>query len=202
MIEFKKIISSKRIGRIQQVKAISSSFLPDWRPGTDYRKTVSAQKKLGGGVLLEISHEIDYLCWLFGSPKIIKSNVQKLSNFDIDVEDSAFIVFQFSDKAGSFNCELSLDFISNKSKRECKVIGQKGVLIWDGIKNSLIYNDYESDTNDQIIKAKEYDLNHMYYEQMEDFLKLLKGQSASVKGILEAKETVEIILDLKSRTRY
>ena len=57
----------------------------------DYRKTVSAQKILGGGVLLELSHELDYLRWIFGDVEFVQAQLARQSELDIDVEDTAHI---------------------------------------------------------------------------------------------------------------
>ena len=80
----------------------SRSILPDWRPQSDYRKGVSAIKKLGGGVLLELSHEIDYATWLFGNPISLFCSSRKLSNLDLDVEDYANLIFEYGDKMSQF----------------------------------------------------------------------------------------------------
>ena len=61
LIKFREILSKKKIGKILSVRSEVGSYLPSWRKDTDYKKSVSAKKKLGGGVLLELSHDIDYL---------------------------------------------------------------------------------------------------------------------------------------------
>ena len=66
MQRFKELLSENRAGRILSVRAEVGQYLPSWRPDSDYRRQVSAQAALGGGALLELSHEIDYLRWLFG----------------------------------------------------------------------------------------------------------------------------------------
>ncbi len=65
-IKFKKWLDNKIKGKILHVRIECGSYLPDWRPDQNYRKTVSALPELGGGVLLELSHELDYLHWFFG----------------------------------------------------------------------------------------------------------------------------------------
>ena len=64
-IEFKKMIESDEIGALMHINIECGSYLPDWRPGHDYKKTVSALSNLGGGVLNELSHELDYFHWFF-----------------------------------------------------------------------------------------------------------------------------------------
>ena len=54
------------IGKVLSVRCEIGQYLPSWRPGSDYRQAVSASRALGGGALLELSHEIDYLRWIFG----------------------------------------------------------------------------------------------------------------------------------------
>jgi CMP-N,N'-diacetyllegionaminic acid synthase len=72
--------------KILNINIFCGSNLPDWKK-TDYSKSYSASKKLGGGVLLDLSHEIDYLHWIFGDLNILYSYNKKISNLDIDCDD-------------------------------------------------------------------------------------------------------------------
>jgi predicted dehydrogenase len=72
LIEFKRQIFSEKLGKIYSIRAEIGQYLPGWRPESDYRICVSVQQKLGGGVLLELSHEIDYLSWIFGRVDWVK----------------------------------------------------------------------------------------------------------------------------------
>ena len=64
--KFREILKKKIIGKILSVRSEVGQYLPSWRINSDYKKSVSAREELGGGVLLELSHDIDYLVWLFG----------------------------------------------------------------------------------------------------------------------------------------
>ena len=88
---------------------ICYSYLPDWRSKRNYSKTSSAMKKLGGGVLLDLSHELDYIRWFFGEMKSVFANIQNSGTLDIDVEDSVDMIFE-SDKG--FSVSVHLDFNS------------------------------------------------------------------------------------------
>lgn len=94
-------------------RAMSSSFLPDWRPGQDYRKTYSAHKDLGGGVSIDLIHEWDYLTWLFGMPTECHSMINKVSCLEIDSDDLAIYIGK-NDKT---TFELHLDYFGRQTQR-------------------------------------------------------------------------------------
>ena len=94
-------------------RAMSSSYLPDWRPGQDYRKTYSAHKEMGGGVSIDLIHEWDYLTWLFGMPTECHSMINRVSNLEIDSDDLAIYIGK-NDKT---TFELHLDYFGRQTQR-------------------------------------------------------------------------------------
>ena len=101
-LRYKKVIqylkSKVDLKDVISVRAICSSYLPDWRKRLDYTKTYSANKKLGGGVRLDLIHEWDYLRYLFGTPKSVRCLYGKYSNLRIDTEDLAIYIAKYDDK--------------------------------------------------------------------------------------------------------
>lgn len=95
------------------VRAISSSYLPDWRPGQDYRKCYSAHRDMGGGVGIDLIHEWDYLTWLFGNPVEVFSIQRKISNLEIDSDDLAIYI----GRTWTTAIELHLDYFGRKTLR-------------------------------------------------------------------------------------
>src|SRR3569833_4674560 len=77
------------LGALLSFQAQFGQYLPDWRPTIDYRKTVSAKTELGGGVLLELSHELHYLVSLFGPATSVSARMQKTGTLEIETEDLA-----------------------------------------------------------------------------------------------------------------
>lgn len=132
---FRDLIMSGKVGVVQYVQAQVGQYLPSWRPGRDYRKSVSASSKLGGGVLLELSHEIDYLRWVFGEVSWVMGSTYQQSKLEIDVEDTAMVVLGIKpgNNRPDFPASLTLDFIRHDSTRVCVAIGSLGSLRWDGI---------------------------------------------------------------------
>jgi len=137
LIEFKRLLKKKEVGKILKVHSEVGQYLPSWRE-SDYKNSVSAQMKLGGGALLELSHEIDYLSWIFGRITWVKSHLSRQSNLEIDVEDTVNVIFGFK-KVSGFQLigSLKMDFIRHDKTRFCEVIGEKGTLIWNGITGEI-----------------------------------------------------------------
>ena len=127
------------MGDLHSVRCEVGHYLPYWRTNTDYRKSVSAQKILGGGVLLELSHEIDYLIWIFGSISKVNAFLTRHSSLEIDVEDTAYLRLELSNTHQEHNpfAILTMDFIRSDSTRACYAIGSEGTLKWDGISNCV-----------------------------------------------------------------
>lgn len=136
---FRELLEGKVIGEVLSVRAEVGQFLPDWRPGRDYRGTVSARAELGGGVLLELSHEIDYLRWLFGDVEWVSAVQLKQSGLEIDVEDTAHLILGFCPvaEARSVVASLNMDFIRHDATRSCTVVGDAGSLRWNGLAGTV-----------------------------------------------------------------
>lgn len=100
--------------RAFSVRAISSSYLPDWRPGTDYRECYSAHESMGGGVHLDLIHEWDYLSWLFGDVCEGYSIIDKVSELEIDSKDAAIYIARTKQAL----IELHLDYFGRKPVRQ------------------------------------------------------------------------------------
>ncbi len=115
------------------VRSISSSYLPDWRPNQDYRDTYSAHKALGGGVSIDLIHEWDYITYLFGEPKSIKSLIGKKSDLEIDSDDYAIYIAEYRDKI----VELHLDYFGRKTIREVQLFTRTDTIIGDIANNTV-----------------------------------------------------------------
>ncbi|MES9905377.1 MAG: Gfo/Idh/MocA family oxidoreductase [Sedimenticola sp.] len=132
---FRDLLNENVIGRVLSVRCEIGQYLPSWRPGADYRQSVSARRELGGGALLELSHEIDYLRWIFGEMDWVKATLSRQSSLEIDVEDSAHLILGFSPMTDRQTLigSVNLDFVRRDTTRICTAIGEKGSLRWNGL---------------------------------------------------------------------
>jgi len=132
---FRDLINERLVGQPLSVRCEIGQYLPNWRPDTDYRAGVSARSDLGGGALLELNHEIDYLCWIFGDVEWVRSWVGSVGDLDIDVEDTAHLILSFKSKETNkpVIASLNIDFVRHDTTRICTVIGSEGSLRWNGV---------------------------------------------------------------------
>jgi predicted dehydrogenase len=125
--EFRRQLN--RIGRVHYVRIECQSFLPDWRPGRDYRTSYSARAG-EGGVLLDLIHEIDYATWIFGRPQSVFAILQNTGQLRIESEEIADLAWTAPSGA---TVSMRLDYLTRDSRRKMIAYGESGELEWDGV---------------------------------------------------------------------
>lgn len=140
---YRDLLEKNAIGKVLSIRCDMGRYLPSWRSASDYSKNVSARKALGGGVLLELSHEIDYLRWIFGDINWVKATLTRQSELSIDVEDTAHLTLGFTPGPDGHQIvgTVNLDFIRHDAIRLCIAIGEIGSLSWDGITGNVDFYD-------------------------------------------------------------
>lgn len=168
----KALIDEGRVGRILGLRIEVGQYLPDWRPQADYRRQVSANRSLGGGVLLELSHELDYLTWLFGRFDRVFCIAANSGQLEVDVEDHADILLSRDGLAA----QVHMDFLQRRASRSCKVIGATGTLHWDLIANRIVLDGPAGE--EVLFSNPAVDRNDMYVEQLRGFIEVAAGRAA------------------------
>ena len=190
-LKFKEILATEKIGQILSVQVNCSSYLPDWRLNMDYRQSVSAKKELGGGVLLELSHELDYIRWFFGDMKSVYANIQNSGTLDIDVEDSADMIFESEQ---GYPVSVHLDFNSRNTRRECMVRCSNGDLTWDAVDHKVIWQ-----PADGLEEAETYqdDHDYIYREQLKYFFACIENKKPPSVSINDGVAVLQMIESAK-----
>lgn len=120
---------------VLSIRAICSSYLPDWRPNTDYRKTYSAKASLGGGVSIDLIHEWDYISYLFGFPSFVKMIKGKISELEIDSDDYSIYIAKFK----SMIAEVHLDYFGRVPVRKIEIFTKYETIVGDLIKGTVSF---------------------------------------------------------------
>jgi len=197
--EIKRLLDQNAIGRIISASLDAGQYMPDWHPNLDYRKRYSANRSMGGGVVLDGIHEIDYARWLFGDVKEVFSHGGKFSSLELDVEDTANILMTF---ASGFSVMLHIDYIQRYYSRTCKVIGEEGTIYWDITTNPQV-RWYSSRTNNwnSIEVPNDYNINDMYVEEFKYFIDCVKKGENTISDISDAVYVTNLALAIKQSIR-
>ncbi len=165
----------------------NSSFLPQWRKDTNYENSVSAQKKLGGGVRLELSHEIDYLSLIFGNLKILYVFNKKVSNLKINCDD-ILLVNALAKKNIIIN--LTIDFFSRIKNRKIIINGKDFCLEGDFVKNVISLNEKGKLRK---LRFNNFNIKKTYQDMHLDIMKKIFKYSCTIQQGYKVQKTLKIL---------
>ena len=126
--QVRRWLTEARIGRVVRASLEVGQWLPDWRPAQDYRQSYSASRSRGGGVVLDLIHELDLACWLLDEVTLLGAWGHQASSLQIDAEDVALLALQAS--AGTL-VAVQLDYVARRPLRQLKLVGDQGSIHWD-----------------------------------------------------------------------
>ena len=159
-------IAAGKIGRILHVATEVGQYLPDWRPSTNYRNSVTARNSLGGGALLELSHEIDIALWIGGPAVSVAAGLSRLGSLEIDTEDCADLRLDFANGASG---TVHMDLLQRVPVRRCKVVGSEGTLKWDYFSDKIKLG--RPGAGWQTLDSRQLtDSNEMYIDEVSHFM--------------------------------
>jgi predicted dehydrogenase len=141
MLRVRDELAAGRIGRPQSAMVWCGQHLAEWRPGRDHRETYSARRDLGGGVLLDLVHELDYCDWLLGPVTEVSAEARNTETLGIEVEDVADVLMRTS---GGAVVSCHLDYLARPAVRGGRVIGERGTLSWDLLAGTAYVSDGRS----------------------------------------------------------
>jgi len=175
--QLKAMLDEGRIGRILAIRAEFGQYLPDWRPTQDYRTGYITKVQSGGGIILDASHELDYVRWLGGEVERVWCAAGHLSSLEMATEDVAAITLWLS---GGVVAEVHLDCVQRAYSRSCKLIGEEGTLVWDFQEGVHWYDGTRRAWHHDPVTV---DPNEMYLDELRHFLRCVHGEdSPSVDG--------------------
>jgi predicted dehydrogenase len=192
MRKVKERLESGLIGRVMWGRAIVGQYLPDWRPWQDYRKSYTARREMGGGIILDGSHELDYMRWLMGEVNSVLCFAGKLSSLEVNVEDSADILMRHE---GGRVSNVHMDFIRRDYFRVCEIVGEEGTVRWSFPSGTVEL--YSARTKRWRMVYTGCDPNEMYVREMRCFIRCIQGKEAPLVDGEEGRKTLEVALAAK-----
>lgn len=172
-------------GRINEVNIYCGSYLPEWRPGKDFRKIYSANADMGGGVHLDLIHEIDYCYWLFGNPLRTNTIQSNHSSLSINAVDYAHYCLQYS----SFTAAITLNYFRRDAKREIEIVFDNATWRADLIRSKIV-----NEKNEVIFEA-DFHILQSYKLQLQYFMEAISKNATPMNTIAEAYDVLRICLN-------
>lgn len=195
--KLKVLLDNKVIGTLYNANIEIGQYLPDWRPSKNYRDCVSANEKLGGGALLELSHEFDYTQWLLGPLELQHAILRSSDELGLQVEDIADILTL---TASGAVVNIHLDFLQRKAHRQCSFVGSEGRIDWDLIQNKLTLT--TAVEIQELYNELEWDKNQMYLAMLTDFMQMINHKPNHCIKVSDAALTVDFIEKIKKMKLY
>ena len=172
LLRIRDLLAEEAIGRPISVRAHWGEYLPDWHPWEDYRQGFSARAELGGGVILTLSHPLDYLRMLFGDVAELWAFAGKLSDLEIMVEDTAEIGLQFvSGVVGS----VQLNYVQRPPEHHLEIVGTQGTIQWDFASGGVQVYQVQVGDWTSYPAPHNFERNDLFLAQMMHFRELVKG---------------------------
>jgi predicted dehydrogenase len=194
----REVIREGGIGRIMSAHVHFGEYLPAWHPWEDYRKGYAARADLGGGVLLTQCHALDYLPWLIGQPEVVSGFVGKLSDLEVDVDDTAEIVVRL---AGGALGTIHLDYAQQPPSHRIEVVGTRGSLRCDLLAGTLgLFRDGVSSWEEFPLPVN-WERNTMFLDEMKHFLAVGRGESQPACTVEDGVRVMQVIEAVRRSSR-
>lgn len=180
----------ENLSSIRLVNMTAGQYLPLWRQGRDYRDCYSSREEDGGGVDLDLSHEIDCMLWLFGEPQSKKVLKAKISSLQINSTDVFLGLYQYRSENNSFIVSIELDYIKRQKQRHIKIDCENGNSLYCDFINKKLERSLNGGDREEFCDEKLFDLNHCYVEQMKEFL---SQDSANERNLAGTEESIRVL---------
>ena len=198
LLNIKKLLHDKVLGDALSFQSRWGEYLPDWHPWEDYRQSYAARADMGGGVVLTLSHPIDYLRWFFGEVASLSAEIGNRSDLELACEDYADAQLAFH--SGVIG-ELHLDYYTKPKVHDLSIQCQNGSIQWDYLSNAVQIQRLNGVT--ELIPPPEDDeRNNMYLDEMAHFIAVCRGESEPLCTYQDGRQALQIALGILQGGRY
>lgn len=180
------------LGALYDASLVFGQYLPWWRPNTDYRKCYSAFVDQGGGVLLDSSHEIDLIQYLFGEVLSLIAVSQKISDLEIESDDIGVAIFKM---ASGQLVQLNLNYLNQIPERRIVINGERGSIYVDLMNTHYCSFINGSSENESFT----IDRNQLFLDELSDFIN--HSDQCLLPDLNESTATLKIIDSIRQSSR-
>lgn len=188
LAQVRQLLNDGAIGKPTHVQLHMSAHLADWHPWERYQDFFMASKVLGGGALLDESHWLDLMLWLFGMPRTIFARVEKISDLEIESDDNVDMVFSYP---GALRATMHLDLFGRPHEKFIRFVGTGGTLYWTAAPNELRIG--RTGAQEWQVETFHDERNDMFMGVAREFLDVLNGKPVTTCTIAEGAKVMSMI---------
>ena len=174
LADVRRMLAEDAIGQLRYVRFVMSAHLADWHPWERYQDFFMASRAQGGGALLDESHWVDLALWLFGPPREVVAQVDKISDLEIDSDDNVDMMLSYD---GGLRVSLHLDLYGRPHEKSIRFTGERGTLQWTAEPNRLAVSHDSAGTWSETLY--DCDRNEMFVAVAREFLAVVAGATPS-----------------------
>ncbi len=188
--KIKNLLIEHAVGEVISARAHWGEYLPDWHPWEDYRKSYSAKKTLGGGVVLTLCHPLDYMNFFFGGVSSVCGFTRMVPSLEIETEAAAEIGIQYI--SGPI-VSVHVNYIQRPSSHRLEIIGDQGTIRWDN--NDGIVHLYQVKKGDwqTFYQPEDFERNDLFLSEMRNFLGVIEGKETPVCSLEDGIRAQELV---------
>ena len=198
----RQLIQNGALGQVLTVHAHWGEYLPQWHPWEDYRQSYAARTELGGGVILTLTHPLDYLRYLIGEVDSLWSFNGHISSLEMDVEDVAEIGLKFSNGAIG---GIHLNYVQRPPVHRLEIVGTHGTLRWDNADGLLHFykmpapfGSYSDNPSAPVIETfsppEGFERNQLFMAQTRHFIEIVRGEKEPICTLEDGIRALELAL--------
>ena len=198
----RELIQSGALGKILTVHVHWGEYLPQWHPWEDYRQSYAARADLGGGVIVTLTHPLDYLRFLLGDVASLWSFNEHLSALELDVEDFAEIGLKFSSGAVG---GVHINYFQRPGVHKLEIVGTDGTMRWDNADGILhlfkmpapfgSYSDLPpAPVTESFSPPQGFERNQLFIAQTQHFIDIVRGDAQPICTLTDGVRALQMAL--------
>ncbi|HEY2981412.1 MAG TPA: Gfo/Idh/MocA family oxidoreductase [Anaerolineales bacterium] len=197
----RELIRAGALGRVLAVRAHWGEYLPGWHPWEDYRQGYAARADLGGGVIVTLTHPLDYVRFLMGEVESLWSFSGHISPLDVDVEDAAEIGLKFANGALG---GVHLNYFQRPPVHRLEIAGTSGTLRWDNADGILHFQKVQAEfgspdvdplpSAEQFAPPAGFERNDLFIAQTRHFIQVVRDGEEPVCSLRDGIAALELAL--------
>ena len=195
----KRLLESGRSGKILSAHVEFGLYLPKWWPNRDYRQSYMADADLSGGLLFDVSHEIDLLMWFLGEVVEVAGYAGKLSTLKIHGFDLIKVLMKMASGAVA---SLHIDCLQPTYSRAYSLMGEDTCIRWDCCHGRadkslgrLLWFDSKSNRYQRVsLRGRPEDT---YLDELRDFLQSVKTGKPPLVGLQDGIAVLRVASEIQ-----